>query len=146
MPNTYTTPELVVARLPRQVYALLGVDDGADVSADPVLLAAIETANDVVDSYLRGRYSLPLPSVSAALVSAATDLVKWELVKNRHDVRSEGDETDFDNAIRFLKETRLGEDARVSTAPVPAPVAADVVKLGGESTGGAMSEPWTEEF
>lgn len=106
--NAYISVSDVTTGLGNQAYELLDVAVGSDVSANTALLAKIEETNAQVDSYLRGRYSLPLAVVSADLKMAAMGLVRWGLLMRRPEVASEGDRSIFEDARKYLSDVSKG--------------------------------------
>lgn len=63
------------------------------------LTAAIAWSDNLIDSYLGGRYSLPLPSVPLVLSGYAADIARYQLdsLSPRDDVRRR-----YDDALKWL--------------------------------------------
>lgn len=107
----------------RELIALTDRDNNGAV--DSVALArALADADAAIDSYLAGRYTLPLGGTFPMLKRAACDLARYflsgadvtevEAVRNR-----------YKDAIRYLEsirdgKTRLAADAAGAAAPEPA--------------------------
>lgn len=106
--GTYSATTDVTARLGTQVYGLLGVNDGSDVSANTTLLAAITYADSVIDGYIATRYELPLTSVPDSLKTDACNIVRKFLLDTRPDMVTEGDVVAYNDAIRHLRDISKG--------------------------------------
>lgn len=93
-------------------------------SLDPqVLDQALLDADDTIDGYLSGRYTLPFASVPSVLVRLACDIARYLLYR---DQASDRVKDAHDNAIAFLKSAavgtvQLGLDANNSVPAVGAP-------------------------
>lgn len=71
-----------------------------------VLDQAIADASAEIDSYLAGRYTLPLVEVPAALSRIACEIARYHLYD---DAPTEAVKDRYDNAIRFLRSLAKGE-------------------------------------
>lgn len=107
--GTYISTAEAIEMLGPQVYHLLDVAEGSDISANTTLLRAITIADDTINDHLRGRYSLPLSDVPASLAAIAADIVRYRLVQRRVEVVSEEDRRVYEDAIRQLVGYRDGK-------------------------------------
>lgn len=74
-----------------------------------VLAAAIEKADDLIDSYLRGRYDLPLQAPVPVIVrELSVDLSIYFLQQARRETLSNQDQQNYQLAIDFLEGISLG--------------------------------------
>lgn len=96
----YATPEGLVKRYGEQSIKTLAV------SADSSKVAeALEDASQTIDSYLAGRYTLPLKSVPAVLERHCCYIARYFLEKNR---ATEQARRDYDDSIRYLEKVASG--------------------------------------
>lgn len=96
----YATPEGLVKRYGEQSIKTLAV------SADsPKVAEALEDASQTIDSYLAGRYTLPLKSVPAVLERHCCYIARYFLEKNRS---TEQARRDYDDSIRYLEKVANG--------------------------------------
>lgn len=107
--GTYIDTDEVVEFLGDQVYALLDVEAGADISANTSLLRAIGVADSVIDDHLRPRYALPIASPNDTLRSIAADIVRLRLIQRRVDVATEEDRKLYEDAMSMLRGIRDGK-------------------------------------
>lgn len=144
MPNTYATIGRLITLIGEdQIRSLLGLDPDAEYTQDARLLACIDRANDTVDSYLRGAYTLPLAGDPASsdyypvLCGNAVTITKWYMMESRPEVESENDRSRFKDAIQYLSDLAQGKgkldivDAAEVT-PGPSFTAPAVVTMGGK--------------
>lgn len=147
---SYATVSDVVALVGNQVYALLEVEDGADVAANAKLLKAIAVADATIDDHLRSRYALPLVSTHETLTAIAADLVRYRLASSRHDVEMQADIDAYDRAIRQLRDIRDGKTILEFPAPnVRHDLASPgVVQIGENATGSGSlaTEHWLRNY
>lgn len=100
-------------------HALAGVE-----AADQY--AALEAASALVDSYLRGRYPLPLLSWGRELTRVTAIIAAYDLMSRRgYDPNRPGDENlrlRYEDAIRWLEGVAAGRiDPQVGVAPPDEP-------------------------
>lgn len=96
----YATPEGLVKRYGEQSIKTLAT------SADsPKVAEALEDASQTIDSYLAGRYTLPLKSVPAVLERHCCYIARYFLEKNR---ATEQARRDYDDSIRYLEKVASG--------------------------------------
>lgn len=80
----YIAPEDLSRAVSRNELIQLTRDDGRGAEPDAeILQAAIEYASDLIDGYLRGRYSLPLQSVPTILPPLCINLARHFLHSRR---------------------------------------------------------------
>lgn len=109
MPSTYTTVAEMTSRLGERLQQILNVADGADVSANATLLAAIASANGSVDSFLRTRYDLPLTTTPDQLIDAASAIATYNMVARRPEIATEADVEFKNDAMRYLRDIASGK-------------------------------------
>lgn len=70
---------------------------------------AIARADELIDGYLRGRYTLPLSSVSGLIRDLAVDIVVYNLFKRRKKNKMpEAVSDDYKNALKILENIQKG--------------------------------------
>lgn len=77
--------------------------DGADLTANAELLAAIESANARVDSYVKPRYTPSDVSTDASLQDDAMAIAIYTLAKRTRNEISEAHREQYNDAIRHLE-------------------------------------------
>jgi phage gp36-like protein len=84
---------------------------------------AIARADELVDGYLRGRYTLPLSSVSGLIRDLAVDIAVYNLFKRRKKNKMpEAVSDDYKNALKILENIQKGSitiGADVVSSPDP---------------------------
>lgn len=121
MPPTYATQADMLARFGEG--ELRELTDRADTGeVDGALVdEALLDAEGEIDSYIAGRYTLPLATTPRILTRYACDIARHRLTPaaiQREEVR-----TAYDDAIRFLKDVSAGRASLGDVAPAtPAPV------------------------
>jgi Mu-like prophage protein gp36 len=85
-------------------------DDSGSGSVNPdVILSAIAAAQDIVDGYLRGRYSVPLATTPVVVKNLALDLTAYRLYKRRNQLSvNDAIESLYKNAVSALKDIAAG--------------------------------------
>lgn len=99
----------VIARLGVKVNELLQVTADTDVSSNPQLLGAVESANACIYGYIRTRYSMPRESNDPLLRLHGINLVQYDLASKRADIANELHLRGYDQAIAALKDIRDGK-------------------------------------
>ncbi|WP_308569911.1 phage protein Gp36 family protein [uncultured Haemophilus sp.] len=85
---------------------LLDLAQQSDGSWDTVkIYEALDDAAQTIDSYLAGRYTLPLTSVPAVLSRHCCYLARYFLEKNR---ATEQARQDYEDSLRFLEKVASG--------------------------------------
>ena len=108
MPDPYTTPDDMAKLFGAE--EMLHLSNLYDADATTVdndrVTAAIAWAQDIIDSYIGGRYSLPLTTVPLVIGSAAADLARYQLdsLCPREDVRQR-----YDDRIKWLSQVCQGK-------------------------------------
>lgn len=89
---TYCTIENITSAMTESVVAQLSNDSTPSEVDEDVVNALIADASDLIDSFLRGRYSLPLSKSHTIIENICVDLVRYELYRRRgqthEDIRS----------------------------------------------------------
>lgn len=96
----YATPEGLVKRYGEQSIKTL-----ATSTDSPKVAEALEDASQTIDSYLAGRYTLPLKNVPAVLERHCCYIARYFLEKNR---ATEQARRDYDDSIRYLEKVANG--------------------------------------
>lgn len=96
----YATQDSLVKRYSENLIAAL-----AGQEADKKVQEALEDASQTIDSYLAGRYSLPLNTVPAVLERHCCYLARYFLEKNR---ATEQARRDYEDSIKFLEKVATG--------------------------------------
>jgi phage gp36-like protein len=96
----YCTKQNLIDRFRESELIQLTDEAGAGVIDDAVLNEAIGDAAGEIDSYLTGRYDLPLASVPPALVLKACDMARYYLYD---EAVTDIVQKRYDNAIAWLK-------------------------------------------
>jgi phage gp36-like protein len=108
-------------------HALYVADRDGDGVADAAAVdRALASAAAEIDSYLVGRYMLPLHEVPAILKQHCVDIAVYRLALSA-DVLTEEHRRRYEDAIGHLKFIAAGKAGLVFTTPVPADPDADPV-------------------
>lgn len=99
-----------------------------------VVAAAIDDASQVIDSYLSGRYPLPLDTVPAPLRRVACDIARYYLYEDRV---TEIVQARHDSALKFLQALSRGEVNLGASEDAPAPQSSNEAQMesGGRTFG-----------
>lgn len=102
----YCTKQNMIDRYGQE--ELIQLTDRANVGAidDQVLDQAIADASGEIDSYLAGRYSLPLATVPVSLIKIACNMTRYNLYD---DAASETVRQRYEDAIKFLRAVGTGQ-------------------------------------
>ncbi|QOF67441.1 DUF1320 family protein [Actinobacillus sp. GY-402] len=96
----YATPDSLVKRYGEQsIKTLAGQADS------PKVTEALEDASQTIDSYLAGRYTLPLKSAPAVLERHCCYIARYFLEKNR---ATDQARRDYEDSIRYLEKVASG--------------------------------------
>lgn len=99
-----TAAELLAETDPDLVAGLSGTDEPDEAAIEK----ALESASGTIDSYLSGRYTLPLSDPPIQLRTIAIDIALYQMMR----LRSQGDIEDarkrYEDAIDFLKMVAKG--------------------------------------
>ena len=83
--------------------------DGNGTIDTATLDAAIEKADDLIDSHLRGRYQLPLQTVPKIIREFSVDLTVYYLHQARRETISPRDRQSYEDALNFLQSIARGK-------------------------------------
>ncbi len=79
--------------------------DRDGVADSPVIAAVLARADSMIDSYLGGRYALPITPIPTVLVATACDLARYWLYD---DAAPERVRDSYQDAVGFLKDVSAG--------------------------------------
>lgn len=118
----YCAAEDLTERLSNDELIQLTDDANTGVVDQDIVAAAITAAQDVIDGYLRGRYTVPLASVPGLIKNIALDLAAYKLFKRRNQLRiNEARELMYKTAMAQLKDLQSGvlQLEKADGAPLP---------------------------
>jgi phage gp36-like protein len=140
---------------------LLNVAIDVDISTNETALAAVATANSMVDGYVRAKYDPADIFADPVLVSCATNIAVWELLKISRvelagaEIRSKAN----DDSLRILRDVAKGaqrggmdltfepEDRAESLASIlVVTVGSDVTTTNPFAVVGAPGQTWWPRF
>ncbi len=96
----------------------LADDDNDGVADSGVISQAIADADAELDSYLSGRYTVPLSPVPALVKKLSVDVAIWNLYSRRSTVEDEVRKSRYAAAVKLLTAISKGE-ARLGIDPEP---------------------------
>ncbi|HDX1124368.1 DUF1320 family protein [Pasteurella multocida] len=100
----YATQESLIKRYTENV--ILSVAMTKDKTLDVAKVQeALEDASQTIDSYLAGRYSLPLKQIPAVLERHCCYIARYFLEKNR---ATDQARKDYEDSIRYLEKVAAG--------------------------------------
>lgn len=105
----YSTLDDIKKLLPEENLIQLTDDAGSGVVDADVVDEAITYADQLIDGYLRGRYTLPLSTVPSFLKKLSIDLVIFYLYGRRPEIQNENVEKKYTNVIRILEQIQAGK-------------------------------------
>jgi phage gp36-like protein len=114
-------------------------DPTADAINSDVFDRVAADGDSLIDSYLSGRYALPLPNVPGVLRSLSLDIYRYKL---GHNAQEEDVRRRYDDALALLKEIALGlvnlglPATQEAPGPGPAAYRAPEPKFTADSFGG----------
>lgn len=91
----------------REVLALSDPDDTGDIDQD-IIDSALVAAAAEIDSYLAGRYKLPLNPAPKNLTRIACDIARYHLTGNER-LETEAIRNRYNDAVRFLELAAAGK-------------------------------------
>jgi phage gp36-like protein len=103
---TYAVQQNLIDRFGEQELVQLTDRDGAGVIDAAVLTQGLADADGIINGYLASRYTVPLATVPAVIVSMASDIARYYLYD---DAATEQVTKRYDDAIRFLSQVAKGE-------------------------------------
>ncbi|MEW5745278.1 MAG: DUF1320 domain-containing protein [Nitrospirota bacterium] len=105
----YSTLDDLKKPLPEKNIIELTDDDGLGVVDQTKVDEAIAYADQLIDGYLRGRYSLPLSTVPGLIKQLSVDLAIFHLYGRRFEMElPEGIMARYKNAIKLLEQIQKG--------------------------------------
>jgi len=106
----YTTLASMLNAIPATVLTALTDDSGAATYDTAKVSAAISRADQLIDTYLRGKHTLPLSPVPDIIAGASIDLAKYYLYERRRDLDAdEGNAKLYKQTLALLEEIRDGK-------------------------------------
>ncbi len=115
--GTYSTTAKLIELLGENLFRLLDVDDGSDISANAEILRDIAVVDSDINDHLRSRYEVPLAVVPISVESIAADLVFYRLLRRRTSSLAQDDIDAYNDALRRLRDIRDGKN--ILKIPVP---------------------------
>jgi len=118
--------------------------DGDGVADAELVERALGDATAEIDSYLAGRYTLPLPTVPVVLVRLACDLAVYRITSDYGRGLTDEIRQRFEDAISWLKRAASG-DVSLGLPPQQEPAQATSVPglvSGKPRTFGRQRRPW----
>lgn len=100
----YATQSDFIKRYEERTLRLLCANEDGTLNTDKIQ-EALEDASQTVDSYLAGRYSLPLATVPAVLARHCCYLARYFLEKGR---ATDQARQDYEDSIRYLEKVANG--------------------------------------
>lgn len=100
----YATPESLIKRYTLDVLLSIARNDERQLD-EPKVNEALEDASQTIDSYLAGRYRLPLNAVPSVLERHCCYIARYFLEKNR---ATDQARLDYEDSIRFLEKVASG--------------------------------------
>ena len=95
-----------------------------------VVADALADADALIDSYIAGRYDLPLAATPPRLIDVASDIGRYKLYK---DEPTETVATRYKDAVSFLRDVSAGKASLdVGGAAPPAAAGGDTVRTSGD--------------
>ncbi|MCX5785670.1 MAG: DUF1320 domain-containing protein [Elusimicrobia bacterium] len=105
----YCAAEDLTERLSNDELIQLTDDANTGVANQDIIAKAISAAQDTINGYLRGRYTVPLVSVPGIIKNLALDLTAYKLFKRRNQQFDIGArELMYKQAISQLKDIQVG--------------------------------------
>ncbi len=105
----YCTAADLTERMSNKELIQLTDDADAGVPNQDIISAAIAAAQDTIDGYLRGRYTVPLVSVPGIVKNMALDLTAYKLFKRRNQLSvNDARELMYKQAVSQLKDIQAG--------------------------------------
>lgn len=106
----YATAQELETRLGGEEALVILADRDGDGVADAELVErALADATAEIDSYLAGRYTLPLPTVPAVLVRLACDMAVYRITSEYGAGLTEERRQRYEDAVAWLKRAASGD-------------------------------------
>ena len=103
----YCTIDNVTDKMTKELVAQLSNDETAKTIDFDVVNVYIDSATDIINGYLRGRYNLPLSGTHTLLKDIAVEIVRFNLI-GRRDTPNDFEKKLYDDAITTLKDIARG--------------------------------------
>ena len=100
----YASPDSLIKRYTLDVLLSIARNDERQLD-EPKVYEALEDASQTIDSYLAGRYRLPLNAVPSVLERHCCYIARYFLEKNR---ATDQARLDYEDSIRFLEKVASG--------------------------------------
>ncbi len=104
----YCTVQDIETAISATQLAQLSDDADGSVVDEAVVESIIRTNSDIIDDYLRGRYSLPLRNNHSVIKQTCVDMVRYELCKRRTGVLTESERKEYEISIKTLTNLQRG--------------------------------------
>lgn len=105
----YSSLNDITAHIPEANLIQLTDDEGAGAVNEERVSEAIAYADQLIDGYLRGRYTLPLTTVPVLIKKLSVDLAVFHLYSRRLELEMpEAMMQRYKNAVRLLEQTQKG--------------------------------------
>jgi phage gp36-like protein len=108
---SYCTLDDIKKLLPEENLTQLTDDEGTGAIDEAVVTDAITYADQLIDGYLRGRYTLPLSTVPTFLRKLSIDLVIFYLYGRRPEIQNDNVEKKYTNTLKILEQIQAGKIA-----------------------------------
>lgn len=108
---SYCTIDDIKRMLPEQDIIMLTNDASTGTVDMDVVTDAITYADQLIDGYLRGRYTLPLSTVPTFLRKLSIDLVIFYLYGRRPEIQNDNVEKKYTNTLKILEQIQAGKIA-----------------------------------
>lgn len=140
--SVYASSAQMVARFGEdELVSLTDRDGTAGAIVARVLDVALNDATALINGYLAGRYTLPLPTPPAMLERLCCDIARYGLYDNG---ASEQVSKRFDDAVRFLEKVAAGKITLGITTQGESPVSNDLPTI--ESDGAVFNRRQSKGF
>lgn len=111
MARPYSTADDLYKAITEETVTALVNDEGVENSSEMSarVTEAIGKADGLIDSYMGGRYTVPLDSVPDIIRSLSVDLVIYMLYSRYEESVPEVRDKNYEHALRTLREIRDGK-------------------------------------
>ena len=106
----YITAKELVDRYGATLAQILhGTNKSENPATNPLVKRALADAAAEVDSYLQGRFKLPLPFVPPVIAQVTADIAMYRLLVIRPDQTVEDARQRYEDAVKRLEQIRKGQ-------------------------------------
>lgn len=117
---SYCALDDIKLMIPEDNLIQLTDDSGSGIVDTDVVSQAIAYADELIDGYLRGRYTLPLTSTPNLIKKLSIDIAVYHIYSRRFEVAMpEGMESRYKNALKLLEQIQKGAITLGSEATEP---------------------------